>query len=155
MDAKDIKDLMQAFSASCVTQLHYKKDGTELLLDKGSVKTEPQALQPTVVEVCESVQQVQVAQVTTSAPIKAPASTQATPITAPLVGVYYTSAGPDSPPFVKQGQSVKKGDTLCIIEAMKVLNEIKAPNDGIVQNILAENGVLVEFGQTLMELADV
>ena len=70
-------------------------------------------------------------------------------IKSPLVGTFYRAPSPTSPPFVQQGQKVKKGDILCIIEAMKVMNEIKSDYDGIVKEILVENGKPVEFGQVL------
>jgi acetyl-CoA carboxylase biotin carboxyl carrier protein len=70
-------------------------------------------------------------------------------VKSPLVGTFYKAPSPTSPPFVQQGQKVKKGDILCIIEAMKVMNEIKSDYDGIVKEILVENGKPVEFGQVL------
>ena len=71
-------------------------------------------------------------------------------INAPLLGVAYAAPSPDAAPFVKVGDSVKKGDTICIIEAMKVMNEIEADRDGVVAEILFENGKMVEFGQPLV-----
>jgi acetyl-CoA carboxylase biotin carboxyl carrier protein len=70
-------------------------------------------------------------------------------VTAPMVGSFYRSASPGSAPFVEVGQSVSVGDTLCIIEAMKLLNQIEADKAGTVKAILAENGEPIEYGQTL------
>ena len=70
-------------------------------------------------------------------------------VKAPLVGVFYTAPAPDAEPFVTVGQRVKKGDTLCIVEAMKLMNEIESTHDGVIDRILAENGSMVEFGQPL------
>ena len=70
-------------------------------------------------------------------------------ITSPLVGVFYESPSPEDPPFVKEGQSVNKGDVLCIVEAMKVMNEIVAKKDGVIKKVLVENEEIVEHGQTL------
>jgi acetyl-CoA carboxylase biotin carboxyl carrier protein len=70
-------------------------------------------------------------------------------IKSPLVGVFYRAPSPESPPFVETGTSVKKGDTLCIVEAMKVMNEIKSEYEGSVEEILIENGKPVEYGQVL------
>ena len=75
------------------------------------------------------------------------------PLKAPLVGTYYEAGGPDQPPFVKENQMVKKGDTVCIIEAMKVMNEITAPKDGRVMKIHVNNGESVMVDQLLMEIA--
>lgn len=73
-------------------------------------------------------------------------------IKSPMVGVFYTSPSPDSEPYVKVGSMIKKGDVICIIEAMKLLNEINADQDGEIVEICAENGQVVEYGQTLFKL---
>ena len=75
-----------------------------------------------------------------------------TEIKAPLVGVFYAAKSPDSAPFVKLGDKVRKGEVVCIIEAMKMMNEVCADCDGIVIDICAENGRIVEFGQPLFKL---
>jgi acetyl-CoA carboxylase biotin carboxyl carrier protein len=69
--------------------------------------------------------------------------------TSPMVGTFYRSSSPEADPYVEVGSSVKKGDTLCIIEAMKLLNEIEADRDGIVKKIMVENAQPVEFGEPL------
>ena len=73
-------------------------------------------------------------------------------IDSPMVGVIYLSAKPSSPTFIKKGQNIKKGTTICLIEAMKTFNEIKADKDGVVSRILVKNAEAVEFGQPLIEL---
>lgn len=75
-----------------------------------------------------------------------------TPVRAPLVGVFYTAAAPGKPPFVQVGDRVSKGDTLCIIEAMKLMNEIPADHDGEIREICVQNGQVVEYGQILFRL---
>lgn len=75
-----------------------------------------------------------------------------TEIKSPLVGVYYGASSPDAEPFVSKGGRVKKGDVLCIIEAMKLMNEIVAETDGEIADICVENGQVVEFGQVLFKL---
>ena len=82
----------------------------------------------------------------------APAEDDAELVTAPMVGTYYAAASPDEAPFVKVGQKVNKGDVLCIIEAMKMMSEITAQYDGVVAEILAENGQAVGFGAPLLRL---
>ena len=74
-------------------------------------------------------------------------------IDSPMVGIVYMTPKPSSPPFVKSGQKVKKGDTICLIEAMKTFNEIKSDKDGIIKSILVKNGEAVEFGQPLFEIS--
>ena len=73
-------------------------------------------------------------------------------IKSPMVGIFYAAPSPDAEPFVKVGSKVKKGDTLCIIEAMKLMNDVVAEQDGEIVEICAENGSLVEFGQILFKI---
>ena len=86
-----------------------------------------------------------------AAPSAAPASSSpsGTQVTSPMVGTFYRAPSPGADPFVEVGTQVKKGDTLCIIEAMKLLNEIEAEVSGTVKEILVDNGSPVEFGQPL------
>lgn len=73
-------------------------------------------------------------------------------VTAPMVGTFYRAPAPDAEPFVEKGDRVQTEDTLCILEAMKLMNEIKAEQAGIVEEILVENGTMVEYGQPLFKL---
>jgi len=77
---------------------------------------------------------------------------EGTAIKSPMLGVFYSSPAPDSPPFVKTGDRIRKGDVLCIIEAMKLMNEIIAENDGEIVETGLENGQIVEYGQTLFRV---
>ena len=93
------------------------------------------------------------------APIAAPSASAVLPavveeeqghvVTAPMVGTFYRTGAPGSPPFVEIGQAVKEGDTLCIIEAMKLMNEIESDATGVIKAILVESGQPVEFGQPM------
>ena len=74
-------------------------------------------------------------------------------IDSPMVGIIYITPKPSSPPFVKKGQKVKKGDTICLIEAMKTFNEIKSDKEGLIKDILIKNGEAIEFGQPLFEIS--
>ncbi len=99
-------------------------------------------------------------QVVASAPVAPAASTDSkpaekaapkgTPITSPMVGTFYKSPSPDAEPFVKVGSTVKKGDIVCIVEAMKMMNEIESEISGTVTEICVEDGQPVEFGQVLL-----
>lgn len=86
-----------------------------------------------------------------AAPAPAPAAPQqtGTPLTSPMVGTFYRAPSPGADPFVKIGDTVKKGQVVCIIEAMKLLNEVEADMDGTVKEVCVENGQPVEFGQSL------
>ena len=73
-------------------------------------------------------------------------------IDSPMVGIIYLTPKPSSPPFAKKGQKIKKGETICLIEAMKTFNEIKSDRDCTIKNIMVKNGEAVEFGQPLFEI---
>ena len=85
-------------------------------------------------------------------PAAAPAAPEGHVVKAPMVGTFYRSPSPDAKAFVEVGQAVKEGDTICIIEAMKLMNEIEADASGVVKAILVENGQPVEYGQPLFIL---
>ena len=92
-----------------------------------------------------------------SAPAAQPAAAEpaepkveGTPLTSPMVGTFYRAPSPGAKPFVEVGDTVKKGQTVCIIEAMKLLNEVEAETDGVVKEICVENGQPVEYGQNLL-----
>ena len=90
-----------------------------------------------------------VAPAPTPAAAPAPAQAEGHVMKAPMVGTFYRSSGPDAAPFVEVGQAVKAGDTLCIIEAMKLMNEIEADISGVIKAIQVENGQAVEYGQPM------
>ena len=79
-----------------------------------------------------------------------PAAKKGTPITSPMVGTFYKSPSPDAAPFVEVGQTIKQGDVVCIVEAMKLMNEIESEVSGKITEICVEDGQPVEFGQVLM-----
>ncbi len=81
-----------------------------------------------------------------------PAETGGEQILSPMPGTFYRAASPESDPFINEGDTVKKGQTLCIIEAMKIMNEIEAEQDGVIRNILVEDGKPVEFNQPLFTI---
>ncbi|MEY3212556.1 MAG: acetyl-CoA carboxylase, biotin carboxyl carrier protein, partial [Pseudomonadota bacterium] len=82
----------------------------------------------------------------------APAPAPGHVVNSPMVGTFYRSASPDAPPYAELGASVRKGQVLCIIEAMKLMNEIESDVDGVVVEILAQNGQPVQFGQPLFRV---
>lgn len=84
-----------------------------------------------------------------AAPVSAPAA-EGSAVTAPLVGTFYAAPAPEKPPFVQAGDKVKKGDTLCLIEAMKMMSEIPAPCDCVIEAVLKTSGDLVSFGEPLL-----
>ena len=165
MEIKEIVQLMERFDASKATKLQLKSGDTELVLESALAQnpyTQPTELPMTAQPVSTGnvtvVQQAvpgngnAIAATDTGAAKKEPAAIDGTPVKAPLVGTFYCAPSPEDAPFVAVGQSVKKGDVVAIIEAMKLMNEITAPADGVVKSILAENGNMVEYGEVLMVL---
>lgn len=156
MNISEIKDLLAQFDASTLREFSYKNNGEELNLSKNqtsSVAATPVA--PAVEVVAATPQTPVVAPVVEVAtePVAAPAQTaEGDVVESPLVGVVYLSPAPDKPAFVSVGDKVTKGQTLLIIEAMKVMNEVPAPKDGIVTEILVKNEEMVEFGKGLVRI---
>ena len=145
MNLNEIKDLMAQFDQSSLREFSYKNGTDELVFSKNEAKLvaeaspAPQAQTTPVVEVVsESSASESVA--------------EGDLVESPLVGVAYLAAGPDKSNFVSVGDTVKKGQTLVIIEAMKIMNEIPAPKDGVVTEILVENEEMVEFGKGLVRI---
>lgn len=156
MDLKEIKELIKLIGDTDITELNLESEGVKVSIKKGSTPA-PMALpvMGTVAEVS-----AQPAPAVISAPVvkvsqETPSPTEAAPkknvqyIKAPMVGTFYRSPAPDAPSFVELGQMVKAEQTVCIIEAMKLMNEIEAEISGKVVEILVENGQPVEFGQPL------
>ena len=105
---------------------------------------------PAVAPAPVQAQPVETAPVQQSAPASAPATQPSgKTIKAPMVGVFYQAASPEAEPYVTVGKTVKKGDTVCIIEAMKLMNEIQAEEDGTIKEILVKDGDIIEYGQPL------
>ena len=159
MNINEIKDLMAQFDQSSLKEFSYKNGTDELVFSKNEAKlvaeTSP-APQPVVVPAAAHTVAPQaqttpaVEAVSESSPTESVAEGDL--VESPLVGVAYLAAGPDKPNFVSVGDTVKKGQTLVIIEAMKVMNEIPAPKDGVVTEILVENEEMVEFGKGLVRI---
>ena len=157
IDIHKIAKLIDLVSNSDIAEINLKQGDEELSISRQSA-TVVQAPVQTVVAA-----PAPVAAVAAPAPAAAPAaeSTPAAPAPAaasgnnvmrsPMVGTFYRSASPNAAPFVEEGQTVKEGDTLCIIEAMKMMNQIQADRSGTIKKILVENGATVEFDQAIFE----
>lgn len=150
MDLKLIKNILTMISDSDVDEvsieegdfkIKVKKTGTVEQITYSQPAAPAQPAQPAVPQ----------APAATSAPAEAPASSAAAgdTVKSPIVGTYYQASSPDSDPFIKVGDSVQKGQTLCIIEAMKIMNEIESEFAGTVKEILVTDGTPVEFDQPL------
>ena len=158
MNLNDIKDLMAQFDQSSLREFSYKNGTDELQFSKNEARlvseVAPQVAPAPVLATPSPVAPTSAPAetVTEEVPAEASVAAEGDLVESPLVGVAYLAAGPDKPAFVTVGDSVKKGQTLVIIEAMKVMNEIPAPKDGVVTEILVSNEEMVEFGKGLVRI---
>lgn len=153
MDIKELKDiavdLMDALKARGLGEVELEVDDIKIKIKSAPpAPVVPVAAAPAAVPAAAP---AAAAAAVEDAPVASVEELPAgTPVKSPLVGTFYSSPAPDAPPFVLVGQKVKEGDTLFIIEAMKTMNEIKAPCDGTVVRILAQPGDMVEYNQTVV-----
>lgn len=138
MNIKKIKELIDLMKENSLTEIEVEEEGKKIKLSK---------------KASGMIEHMASAPATVSAQFSSPGQEQTVKsgkeVKSPMVGTFYRAASPEAAPFVDVGDIVKKGDTLCIIEAMKLMNEIKAEFGGKISEILIENAEAVEFGQTL------
>ena len=156
MNISEVKDLMAQFDQSSLREFSFKTGESELTFSKNEY-TAPVAPVAEAAPVSAPVEvAAQAPQATAPAEAEVAADTDifaaGEEVPSPLVGVAYLAPAPDKPAFVSVGDAVKKGQTLLIIEAMKVMNEIPAPKDGIVTEVMVNNDDVVEFGQGLVRI---
>lgn len=140
MQEQEIERLVDRFERSSLDHLQITDDNFKLVLSK------PGAALTSTNSVAEPVS-------TDGGPTAISSNT--TPVTAPLVGVVYFAPQPDQPVFKQVGDQVAAGDVVCLIEAMKMVNEVKAPVDGVLKAVLVDDGTLVEYDQPLMQIEQV
>ncbi|NGM85714.1 acetyl-CoA carboxylase biotin carboxyl carrier protein [Parapusillimonas sp. SGNA-6] len=143
MDLRKLKTLIDLVADSGIAELEITEGEGKVRIVKFSQAMQPVAYAPEPIAA-------------PAAPVAAAAAAPAAPaapvghtVKAPMVGTFYRSPNPGAAPFVEVGQTVKEGEPLCIIEAMKLLNEIEADKAGVIKEILVENGEPVEYGQPL------
>lgn len=154
IDIHKIAKLIEIVSKSDVSEINLKQGEEELKITRE--KAVAQSVQtviaaPVAAPAPASVQAAAAAPAPAAAPAVSAAPDAAKLMKSPMVGTFYRSASPTAAPFVEEGASVKEGDTLCIIEAMKMMNQIQADRSGVIKKILVENGSTVEFDQPLFE----
>ena len=141
MDLKDIKAIIDLMQKNGLTAFEMEKGGFRIALAKESALATAVSYAPAPVAAAPAP--------AAAAPAEAAPAASGKEIASPMVGTFYTSPSPESPPFVKVGQKVTPDTVVCIIEAMKVMNEIKAEVSGTITEVAAENGQPVQFGQAL------
>ena len=149
MDVKKIESLARLMQETGLTGLELVEDGQQLRLERQVEVVAAPVAAPAPAAPVPAASGAEALGVTHEepAPVK-----EGTLVLAPTVGVFYSAPSPDARPFVEVGDQVKKGDTLCIIEAMKLMNEIPAELDGTVAEICVGNGQVVEFNQPLFRI---
>jgi acetyl-CoA carboxylase biotin carboxyl carrier protein len=143
MNLKEIKEVIQLMNENGLSEIEIEKDGLKVRLRKGAGGM----IESSVVE--HSYAPAPAQRPPAPAAPAAPAAPKGVQIKSPMVGTYYSSPAPDAAPFVQPGSQVEIGQVICIIEAMKLMNEIKAEVRGKIAEILVHNGDPVEFGQPL------
>ena len=144
MDLRKLKKLIDLVEASGISELELTEGEEKVKISRNSgLSLQPQLVQSQPQLVQSQPQSIKAEEIET------PPAIDGDIISSPMVGSFYRAASPDSSPFVDVGATVKKGDVLCIIEAMKLLNEIESDHEGIIKKILVENGQPVEFGEPL------
>lgn len=159
MDLRKLKTLIDLVSDSNVSELEITEAEGKVRIVKGGAANVVQQFVAAPMQAAPAVAVQGAAPVAAEA--QAAAAAAAAPaaevsghqVKSPMVGTFYRSSSPGAAPFVEVGKQVKEGDTLCIIEAMKILNEIEADKSGTITQILAENGLAVEYGQPLFVIA--
>ncbi|MGH8675351.1 MAG: acetyl-CoA carboxylase biotin carboxyl carrier protein [Burkholderiales bacterium] len=156
MDLRKLKKLIDLVQESGIAELEITEGEEKVKIVKGGAAsasdTTMRAIPPTPQVPRESAESAK--PVTPTPPVVEPETAeQGQLVKAPMVGTFYRAASPDAKPFVEVGQAVKKGDTVCIIEAMKLMNEIETDVSGVVKAVLVENGQPVEYGQPLFLIA--
>ncbi|EEL21246.1 acetyl-CoA carboxylase, biotin carboxyl carrier protein [Bacillus toyonensis] len=153
---QEVRELIKLIDSSNIDEFEYKKDGTTIKMKKrGNEVVAMQA--PVAKQAMQPVASVEVETAVAAAQVEAPKQEEKKAvqdenlhkITSPMVGTFYSSSSPDTPPYVSVGDRVSKDSIVCIVEAMKLFNEIDADVEGKIVEILVNNGQLVEYGQPL------
>ena len=147
MDLKEIKELIALMRKNDLSVFKMEKEGFKITLKKGT------DFQPVITTTVAPVAPAAAPAAGTVSAADAPAAASTLrEISSPMVGTFYATASPESPPYVAVGQEVTEDTVVCIIEAMKVMNEIKAEVRGVIAEVAAENGKPVQFGQALFRV---
>ena len=156
MELKDIKAIIDLMKRNDLSVFEMEKDGFKLKLQKGAgEQTVFVAPQPAFASIAPALSAGVPAAAGSAPAAPAPAEgggLASKEITSPMVGTFYRAASPESPSFIEVGQEVNAETVVCIIEAMKVMNEIKAEVSGVIAEVVAENGKPVQFGQALFKV---
>ncbi|MDQ7744987.1 acetyl-CoA carboxylase biotin carboxyl carrier protein [Hydrogenophaga pseudoflava] len=148
MDLRKLKTLIDLVSESNVSELEITEAEGKVRIVKSAPAAAVAQVVAAPVVAAPAVQAMAEAAAPTAVPVAAPAAVGHT-VKSPMVGTFYRASSPGAKPFAEIGQTIKEGETICIVEAMKILNEIEADKSGTITQILVENGQAVEYGQPM------
>lgn len=149
MDIRKIKKLIELLEESGINEIEIREGEESVRITRSAPGSHQAFVMPSQMAPAPAAPAPAVTTGAEGAPPAEPPPADGHAVTAPMVGTFYRAASPGAKPFVEVGQSVAAGDTLCIIEAMKMLNQIEADKEGVIKAILVENGQPVEYGQPL------
>lgn len=154
MDIRKIKKLIELLEESNVEELEIKEGEESVRISRGSTRNPMQAYaQPIIQQAAPVAPAAMAASTATTVETVSPMVHESGhSVKSPMVGTFYRSPGPGSSPFIEVGQNVKEGDVICIIEAMKMMNQIEADKSGVIKSIQVEDGEPVEFDQVLVTI---
>ncbi|MDP3259632.1 MAG: acetyl-CoA carboxylase biotin carboxyl carrier protein [Thermodesulfovibrionales bacterium] len=142
MEIDDLKGLIELLKDTDITELQIEKDGNKVKIRREKRLSSFELSRPVVAHEKPAVEPIEDTQ-------------RLVTVTSPIVGTFYRSSSPEAEPFVQGGSRVKKGQVLCVIEAMKLMNEIESEVEGVIVRILVENGHSVEYGEPLFLIESV
>lgn len=149
MDLRKLKKLIELVEESGIGELEITEGEEKVRISKSGSIVQSYVNSPATLQAADVVPLTAAQETETAAKETLPGGHM---VKSPMVGTFYRSSAPGGNPFIEVGQSVKEGDTLCIIEAMKLLNEIESDKTGVIKTILIENGQPVEYGEPLFEI---
>ncbi|MCQ9209075.1 acetyl-CoA carboxylase biotin carboxyl carrier protein [Granulicatella seriolae] len=156
MDLQEIKDIIEKFDASSIMELSLNHKDTSLALSKRvdqPHQAESRLVEEKISKEIVSTAKEESAVVPVTVPVEESQEDSVDYITSPIVGLVYLASGPQEAPFVQVGQDLKEGQVVCIVEAMKIMNEITSPYSGQVLEVLVENGQMVDYGQAIIKIS--
>jgi acetyl-CoA carboxylase biotin carboxyl carrier protein len=149
MDMKNIEQIADILLAKGLTAIETEEDGVRIRVEKNIQAVSGTGGAPASYPMVEAAAQV------TPPQAGKPVRSDLVEVSSPLVGVVYLAPSPESPPYVSLGDRVERGQVLCIVEAMKMLNEIACPADGVIEEICVENEAVVDYGACLFRIGEV
>jgi len=164
MDIRKVKKLIELLEASDIAEIEIKEGEEAVRISRGArtamtpmhaapMVTAAPAGAPVAAPALNTDSQVSGSGISKEKSESAPSTQAGNIVSSPMVGTFYRAASPSAPPFVEVGQQVKAGDVICIVEAMKMMNQIEADHSGVIKSVLVEDGEPVEFDQQLMIIA--